>query len=257
MVCCGCGLPQQHLALLAAFDTTSLTPGQKMALTNRYKFLVKDYYARSWRYSVSFHGLRLTITIGSLIVPALLSVQGAATPSNVEVYWIVWVLSLLVTISNGIMTLLKIDKKYFTLNTTYQLLLSEGWQFVELSGRFSGMLTPGQEATHANQYQFFCTTLEKIRMKHIEDEYYKAPDHGSSHSAAAPTAELIPPTPLKPLAALKTSYAITNGSVAGASATPATHEIRRQNSVGALGTSASAPLLSAIEESSKEGRANE
>jgi len=112
-----------------------------------------------------------------------------------EVYWFVWVLSLFVTISNGIMTLLKVDKKYFTLNTTYQHLLSEGWQFVHLSGKYSGFYTPTVEASHQNQFVYFCNMIEKVRMRQVEEEYYKIDQahgqngHGTSHD------QLVPPTP--------------------------------------------------------------
>jgi len=111
-----------------------------------------------------------------------------------HVYWIVWVVSLFVTISNGIIALLKIDKKYYVLNTTYQHLLSEGWQYIELSGKYSGFYTQGIGPTHENQFIFFCNTLEKIRMRHIQDEYYKVEEHPSQQTLA-----IVPPSPLKPL----------------------------------------------------------
>ena len=168
-----------------AIKETVLSPEQKKALLERLSSLLTEYYWRSLRFSISFHGLRITITVGSLIVPALLSIQSTA-----NIYWVVWVLSLLVTISNGIMSLLKVDKKYYVLNTTYQHLLSEAWQFVYLSGKYSGYYTPTQKASHENQYIYFCNKIEKIRMKHVEDEYYKVSEQQHPQNDI-----LIPPTP--------------------------------------------------------------
>lgn len=79
------------------------------------------------------------------------------------------------------------------LHTCYEHIISEVWQYVQLSGKYSGLYTQGQEATHANQYIYICNILEKIRMKHIEEEYYKVTEQN-----AAPTGDsLIPPTPFK------------------------------------------------------------
>jgi hypothetical protein len=160
--------------------------------------LLYEYNDRACRYSSSFHTLRVVITIGSLIVPALLSVQymdGNVSPvsatMSAQVYWTVWVLSLLVTMSNGIMTLLKIDKKHFVMNTTFQHLLSECWQFIELSGRYS-VSHDSNENTHDQQYQAFCHMLEKIRMKQVQDEYFKVPEQ---EQKPPQTSELMPFSP--------------------------------------------------------------
>jgi len=183
-----------HVDLITdAFDVIDLSDSQKLIIKNRFSSLIQEYRLRSVRYSYSFHGLRVVITIGSLIVTALLSVQ--FTGNSVLIYWIVWILSLFVTISNALITLMKIDKKYYMLNTVFHHIISEGWLYIELSGQYSGFKTPGLEPTHKNQYIFFCQTLEKIRMKHVEDEYFKLSD--SNHSKNKNTDQLIPPTPFK------------------------------------------------------------
>ena len=184
-----------------AIQTTTITPDQKTTMSSRYIGLLYEYKYRSTKYSNSFNSLRIIITVGSLIVPAILSVQYTAgnvtsTTANIsaDVYWCVWCLSLMVTISNGIMTLLKIDKKYYTLNTTYEHLLSEGWQYIHLSGKYSGFYTPSLTPSHENQFIYFCNIIEKIRMKHIEDEYYKLTEN---HPHATQD-QLVPPTPKLP-----------------------------------------------------------
>jgi hypothetical protein len=132
-----------------------------------------------------------------------------------QIYWVTWVTSLLVTTSNGLLTLFKIDKKYLFLHTNKEHIISEGWQYVGLSGRYSGFYTPGQEPTHPNQYIFFCHIIEKIRMREVEDEYNRLQDAGAgshpessatsssgSGSGSRPTSTrnpIIPVTPLNPL----------------------------------------------------------
>jgi hypothetical protein len=102
----------------------------------------------------------------------------------------------------------KIDKKYYFLHTTYEHLRSEGWQYIQLSGKYSGFYTPNEKPTHENQFIYFCHSVEKVKMKQIEEEYYKLTD---SHPTVPPTItapvptkgknldSLIPPTPLKPI----------------------------------------------------------
>ena len=108
-----------------ALDSLKLSYSQKLSLKHRFVSLLREYTFRSKRYSNAFHTLRIIISVGSLIVPALLSVQFTGGSSSTgqdqtkqvttstAVYWVVWVLSLCVTISNAVMTLMKIDKKYY------------------------------------------------------------------------------------------------------------------------------------------------
>jgi len=198
-----------HVDLITdAFDVIDLSESQKLIVKNRFTSLIQEYRSRSIRYSYGFHGLRIIITIGSLIVPALLSVQ--FTGNSVQIYWIVWVLSLFVTISNALITLMKIDKKYYMLNTVFHHIVSEGWLYIELSGQYSGFKTPGLEPTHRNQYIFFCQTLEKIRMKHVEDEYFKLSDNNHNKKTSD---QLIPPTPFKPTFNIKSPTEVNDTTV--------------------------------------------
>jgi len=209
--------PQAHnysqiQLITEAFDVIGIDNNQKLIIKHRFTSLLQEYGDRSWKYSISFHTLRITITIGSLIVPAILSVQFTGSQTSESIYWIVWFLSLLVTISNALVTLLKVDKKYYTLNTVFHHIVSEGWLYIELSGKYSGYKTPGETPTHKNQFVFFCHSLEKIRMKQVEDEYFKLTE--INNNANQTHDQLIPPTPLKPLPFSTTAQGIkSNGLV--------------------------------------------
>lgn len=193
---------------------------QKNSIRRRYINLLQNFRGRAFRYSLLFHIGHLIITVGSLIVPALLSVQytqsgatvspSSSTEFQMQVYWSTWVLSLLVTTCNGVLVLFKVDKHYYSLHTSLERLRSEGWQYLELTGRYSGVLTQHVEApTHANQYPYFCHYVEKIKLKQIEDEYYKYEDTtngmgtpGTAQPPVQPKESLFPPSLDKPISSL-------------------------------------------------------
>ena len=185
----------------AALDDITLSPFNKRILIERYSKLLVTIDRESFYLSISFHTSRSVITIGSLIVPALLSIQYTnSSGGNLGVYWTTWVISLCVTICNGLMTLLKIDKKYYHIHTVREQLISDGWQYLELTGKYSGFHTPDNHATHENQFIFFCHSVEKIRMKQIQEDYTKVdetPHPGAKAGAQVVPVNLIPPTPVQ------------------------------------------------------------
>lgn len=147
----------------------------------RYYPLFIDYRRRCILYATIFHLSRFIVTVGSITVPALLALQNA---NDDRLKWLVWTISLAVTIFNGILTLFKIDKKYYFLHTTKSFLEREAWQFIGLSGKYAK--THGDELTNSHEHQFtyFCEAIERIKMKQIEEEYYKAHDSNNENSTA-------------------------------------------------------------------------
>ena len=151
----------------------------KNSIRRRYIRLLREFRARALCFSILYHLGHLIITVGSLTVPALLSVQytNSLIDYQTYVYWLTWAISLLVTTFNGILVLFKVDKKYHYIHTALERLRSEGWQYLELTGRYAGnLLQNGEEASHKNQYRFFCHYVEKIKLAQVEDEYYKYDD---------------------------------------------------------------------------------
>ena len=181
-------------------ELTDLTALQRHTIKEHYRFLMSEYRFRCRLYAVLFYVFRITMTVGSLAVPALLSIQHSADTSN-YMYWITWGISLAVTASNGITTLFKLDKRFFTLHATAERLRSETWQYIQLSGRYSGHHGHHHhKPTHTNQYVYYCTQVEKINMKRIDDEYIKAgedpnPPPAASAPGAKPTTDTMVPSP--------------------------------------------------------------
>lgn len=187
--------PFEHAIAVIPF-----TPVQVRVLHHRYMPLIRSLRTRSTRVAFAFHTCRTIITVGSLIVPALLSIQytGATSTGETElsrqIYWGTWVISLFVTMCNGLLTLFKLDKKYYFIHTTLEQLITEGWQYIELTGRYSGFHTRGRKPTHANQFKYFCHAVEKIRMIQVQEEYYKLTDmHTQQAQTQQPTQPQVPP----------------------------------------------------------------
>jgi hypothetical protein len=106
-----------------------------------------------------------------------------------------------------------VDKKYYFLNTTLERLRSEGWQYFSLTGRYSGHLVKHGPPSHANQFVFFTHYTEKIKMKQVEEEYYKADEKTAqtptgnhiSNQVISSSQDLYPPSPDQPLSSMSSN----------------------------------------------------
>jgi hypothetical protein len=193
--CCGLRNDSKRIiALIEGLD--DLTNFQKITLINRYVTLLEEFSARARTYSMLFHFGRTTVTVGSLLVPALLSIQytNSLPGSNDQnfsmyIYWVTWVLSLMVTMWNGVLTLFRVDKTYYFIYTTLEHLRSEVMLYIYLSGRYGGHYTGGRKPSHANQYIYICHNLEKIKMKQVDKEYYKMLEQNNEQAKSAQAGE--------------------------------------------------------------------
>jgi len=191
--CCGLRNDSKRIiALIEALD--GLTNFQKITLIDRYVTLLEEFSIRARTYSILFHFGHTNVTVGSLLVPALLSIQytNSLPGSNVQnismyIYWVTWAISLMVTMSNGILTLFRVDKSYYFLHTTLEHLKSEMVLYIYLSGRYGGHYTNGRKPTHANQYVFISHSLEKIKMKQVDKEYYRMLEQNSDQTHPLPS----------------------------------------------------------------------
>ena len=203
-----CNVYHDRDELQRVLQDLDLSNVQKQIIYSRYINIIEHLHKRVATYSRVFYLGHTIITVGSLFVPALLSIQNSNSSMSASIYWATFILSLLVTTCNGILTLFKIDKKYYFLHTTLERLRTEGWQYLGLTGRYSGQLVHNQVPTHQNQFVFFTHQIEKIKMKQIEEEYYKSDEkttqnpQGANAASAAPH-DLYPPSPDQPIAMMK------------------------------------------------------
>jgi hypothetical protein len=268
-----CGLSKSSRRIVHLFEEIEgLSNFQKQSIIVRYISMLEDMRSRTKFHATIFHTGRTVVTVGSLIVPAMMSIQYSQTGNSgtvdvsTVVYWFTWCISLLVTTFNGILTLFKIDKKYYFLHTTLEQLKSEAWQYIHLSGKYAGHYTKGLVPTHSNQYVFFCHNLEKIKLKQVEEEYYKATDTDTTgqQKAAVQTkggveskmiAGLYTPTPdvgQLQLYQQELGAALIKAGVKVDGANPtATQRPRRQSSLSGLAT------LVPLPEEDEDGSENE
>jgi hypothetical protein len=240
------------------FDVlTDLTLQQRMTLKERYRFMIRDYRRRCIIYAWLFYVLRITMTVGSLTVPALISIKtytSSTTDTESALYWFTWALSLAVTTANGLITLFKLDKRYFAIHATAERLRSETWQYLSLSGRYSGILG-GLRPTHKNQYVYYFSKIEKIRMKHVSDEFVRSPSGGVDENKSSAGGPVSPNQTTSP----------SNGSVpsppdqAALPRKPTVAAGLRRDSDSTVGTDDTAIAISpqqpAIAEANEEGAA--
>ena len=150
----------------------------------RYISLVNEYRNRCKRYDTIYHHGRFIANVSSVLVPALLSIQftGVNNPSHTDidmiaVFWLTWILSLIVTVLNNTIGIFRIEKKYYLLHIILSQLISEGAQYGQLTGRYSGFLIDnGVVPSHSNQFVFFVHAVERIIMRETDIEYFRLYD---------------------------------------------------------------------------------
>jgi hypothetical protein len=147
----------------AIFNLRLRDRNKKNNLIKRYALEVNLYSCRVIRTGFFYYMLNSIITVGSIILPALLSIQNNNTYDDNDIYWLAWGLSIIITISNGFLQL-------FSINTTFVLychmkekLITEGWRYINLCGRY-------KNKTHDSAYHDFCQRIEELKMYQLDKE---------------------------------------------------------------------------------------
>tara|TARA_B100001094_G_scaffold271544_1_gene276884 strand:+ start:692 stop:1579 length:888 start_codon:yes stop_codon:yes gene_type:complete len=142
----------------------------KGILKSRFLSEVVEYEKRKLKTKKYYDIFRFIVTIGSILLPAILSLgqmDPAKLPKNFDqiTYWSSWTISLMVTASNGFLQLFSLDKNYYEYALTTEQLKTEGWQFFQLSGKYE------DDETHREAYKDFSKSIENIKRKQVEKEY--------------------------------------------------------------------------------------
>ena len=104
---------------------------------------------------------RLITIIGGVLVPALVTLQlnGSATAS---VTWVTFAVSLLVAISAAVEGFFRYGERYRHYRRTAELLKTEGWQFLQLTGHYR------RHIAHATAYPLFAGRVEDILQQDVD-----------------------------------------------------------------------------------------
>lgn len=146
------------------------SPSDNEIIRNRFLYEVTQYEHKRDSVQKYYNGLRFVMTIGSILLPAILSIgqmDPAKLPKNFDTitYWTSWSLSLTITACNGFLQLFSLDKNYLGYSLVVEQLKTEGWQYFQLSGKYENA------KTHEQSFKQFCKSIETIKRKQIEQEY--------------------------------------------------------------------------------------
>lgn len=160
-----------HNRINNMIDELDLLEYKKTLLKNRFLDQVALYDKKAKTAEFFYILFSVFITIGSIILPALLSIQQMDYTDDdakdeyiqIMIYWITWTISLLITISNGLMQLLGLNKQYLSYIRTREKMLAEGWSYFQLSGDY-------KDTSHMESFVDFCEEIEKIKEKQVDKE---------------------------------------------------------------------------------------
>lgn len=153
-----------------ALNKIKLNDEQKVQIQERVINIIETYKSNRYYYSFCYYGGKSVITLGSILVPSLMTRD--LNNNSKDVYWFVFIISLFVTIANGFLTAFNIDTKFYVTQNVYFQVQSEFWQFYGLSGKYSGFYINGP-LTHINQCKYFLNNIEKMNINYIERIYSK------------------------------------------------------------------------------------
>jgi hypothetical protein len=162
---------------IETIDDNDLSPLNKMLLRKRFIPILKTMELEMKRVSTGFTLFQLITTLGSIVVPALLSIEDRSllfnsTYSDIELqthnlYWTTWAISISVTISNAFNQLLGLEKKYIIRNIHLSQMKKEGWSFLEKSGNIYGKT---QSKTRNELINIFWKRVETLRHNQIKND---------------------------------------------------------------------------------------
>jgi hypothetical protein len=169
--------------ILEETDENSLSVYNKSIIRERYIPMVNAMIMESIRSNIFYIVLQTTITIGSILVPALLSIEKKSSFFNFtkeeeieyqqNLYWTIWSISLAVTLSNAIIQLSSMDKKYIMRHINVSHMKKEGWLFLEKSGKIYGHYSNNNNNENNNHDKFinkFWNRIEHFRFTCVTND---------------------------------------------------------------------------------------
>jgi hypothetical protein len=164
-----CGSKKKNLQNL--IDDLHLDVYQKKIIEERYLGEVSLYSMKAKVTEFFYIFLSIFVTIATIILPALLSIQEIDYSDDEDedrsfkkkIYWTTFVVSLLITISNGLVQFLNLHQQFVSYNQTKEKLLAQGWHYLQLSGSYKGK-------SHRDNFIDFCESVEKIKKSQVSKE---------------------------------------------------------------------------------------
>ena len=169
--CSSCSLDEFEKRINPLIENIKLSKYKRNILKKRYSKLVVYYdnYAANirWKYNTC----RIVISVGSMILPTLQTIQNNENVAFIkdEIFWAAIATSLSVMISNNLISMFALDRRYIMYAVTAEKLKAVGWKYFELSDIFSNK-------THIENWILFWNEVEKIKKLQVMSEFTDSDD---------------------------------------------------------------------------------
>ena len=166
-----CNLDEFEKRVNPLIDNIKLSKYRRNILKKRYTKLVIYYENYATDINRKYNTCRLFISVGSMILPTLQTIQNNETvvAYKDEIFWAAIGTSLGVMISNNLISMFSLDRKYIMYAVTAEKLKAIGWKYFELSDMFS-------TKTHLENWVLFWNEVEKIKRMQVIAEFTDTDD---------------------------------------------------------------------------------
>ena len=161
-----CNLDEFEKRVNPLIDNIKLSKYKRNILKKRYTKLVVFYENNAADINRKYNICRVIISVGSMILPTLQTIQNNETvvAYKDEIFWAAIGTSLSVMISNNLISMFALDRKYIMYAVTAEKLKAVGWKYFELSDMFC-------TKTHLENWVLFWNEVEKIKRLQVIAEF--------------------------------------------------------------------------------------
>jgi len=174
-----CNLDEFEKRVNPLIDNIKLSKYRRNILKKRYTKLVIYYEKYAIDINNKYNICRLIISVGSMILPTLQTIQNneSVAAYKDEIFWAAICTSLGVMISNNLISMFSLDRKYVMYAVTAEKLKAIGWKYFELSDMF-------HSRTHIENWVLFWNEVEKIKKLQVIAEFTDNDDKSHEPSPA-------------------------------------------------------------------------
>lgn len=145
-----------------SLNSLPISSYQKEVINNRYICVVNDAAASYRNTATAYYALTNIITIAGVLIASLIVLNKFFEAELL--FWMSWILSIILAISNKLLYSFNISKKYILNGEIVEKLQSEGWAFMVGIGRYKKCITLDQ------RFEMFCSRVEKLKLKAVESK---------------------------------------------------------------------------------------
>jgi len=165
----------RELAVLAQLE---LDQRQKHFVDFRYLGQLRWLEGKARGSQRNYYRLRTFAIVGGLVVPALVSLNIKDGDAREPIQYATVVVSLLVAVAIAIENFYRYGNRWRHYRLTAELLRSEGWQFYELTGPYSGF------SAHGEAFAAFSGKVEQLLSADVDTYVNRVVREGQQDSGA-------------------------------------------------------------------------